>query len=164
MAVIDTSAAGMMNQTVLTVSAWLLKLWPLANHLMRKANQLSVRLDPELMKDFEECCRITGMDPMNLTRECLKAFIELVKRDGEIRMPLAIVPKSVAAGKAAARPRSDVETDAPVALPGNPSTASMRLSLNEDPAAPVVAKSPGPRARSTRPAITEIVEREKGKQ
>lgn len=62
--------------------------------MARKSNQLSVRLDSELQKDVEECCEITGLDSSTLMRECLKAFVREVRATGEIRLPLAIIPKS----------------------------------------------------------------------
>jgi hypothetical protein len=59
-----------------------------------KDHRITVRLSSELQAEIAEVCRITGLDEPTIIRECLKAFVDHVKDTGEIRLPLAIVPKS----------------------------------------------------------------------
>lgn len=104
----------------------------------RKTNQLSVRLDDQLLDDVEECAKITGLDPAVFMREAFKAFVAEVREKGEIRLPLAIVPKAKAA------PHAAPATVAGIVHPRTGSTAALRLegdasamSLNE-------SRSPAP--------------------
>lgn len=66
----------------------------LLNTLMQKTSQLNVRITPELRAEVDAACEKTGLDPAIAVRECLKAFVVEVQATGEIRLPLAIVPKS----------------------------------------------------------------------
>jgi|GEM_PF-3630180 len=60
---------------------------------MTKNTRITVRLPDSLRNELEEVCRITGLDEPTVVRACLEAFVEVVKRDGEIRLPLAIISK-----------------------------------------------------------------------
>lgn len=59
-----------------------------------KDQRITVRLSAELQAEITDACRITGLDEPTIIRECLKAFVKEVKASGEIRLPLAVVPKS----------------------------------------------------------------------
>jgi hypothetical protein len=59
----------------------------------RQSNQYTVRLDGDLQRQLEECLEITKMEPALLLRECIRCFIEEVKRTGQIALPLALVSK-----------------------------------------------------------------------
>jgi hypothetical protein len=61
--------------------------------MKRKSNQFTVRLDEELRAAVEECAKITGLDPALFMREAFKAFVSEVREKGEIRLPLALIPK-----------------------------------------------------------------------
>ena len=102
---------------------------------MKKSFQFNVRLPLELRDALLEACEAVGLDATTVTRACLKAFIDEVTRTGEIRLPLAIVPKAAAAPHAAAV-MGNRTGHSPTA-----STAALRLegdagamSLNEPPA------------------------------
>lgn len=60
---------------------------------MRKANQICVRMDSELLREVDACCAITGVDISQASREFFKAFVEVVRRDGQITLPFVIVPR-----------------------------------------------------------------------
>lgn len=59
-----------------------------------KSSQINVRLTEALREDLEHACAITGLDSATVVRACLEAFVAEVKRTGEIRLPLAVIPKS----------------------------------------------------------------------
>ena len=61
---------------------------------MRKSNQLSVRLDPELIAEIEECCEAMQTSPHQLISTCLKEYVQQVKTNGAILMPITIVSKA----------------------------------------------------------------------
>lgn len=87
---------------MLTMARWAGAVWPLVlemkKNTQKASNQYSCRLDDALQRDFEECLGITGMEPGLLLREAIKAFVEEVKATGEIRLPIAIVPKKAKIG------------------------------------------------------------------
>ena len=60
----------------------------------KRSNQINVRLDNELKAKFEATCEQVRIEPATVIRACIEAFVEEVQEKGEIRMPLAIVPKS----------------------------------------------------------------------
>jgi hypothetical protein len=81
-------------QAGLRIAVFLLQLLKkLTPPMKRKTNQFSVRLDPQLQADVDACVAITGLDPALFMREAFKAFVAEVREKGEIRLPLAIVPK-----------------------------------------------------------------------
>lgn len=60
---------------------------------MTKNTRITVRLPDSLRSELEEVCKLTGLDEPTVVRACLEAFVERVKNEGEIRLPLAIVSK-----------------------------------------------------------------------
>lgn len=96
---------------------------------MKKNKQLNVRLPHDLREELESACKIVGLDAATVTRACLQAFVDQVVQTGEIRLPLAIVPKASAAPHAApakaagiVRPRSD--STAALRLEGDPNAVT----------------------------------------
>ena len=66
--------------------------------MKKKTNQISVRLPEELQEALDRVCKLTGLDATTVTRACLQAFVEEVDRAGEIRLPLAVIPKKEVQG------------------------------------------------------------------
>jgi hypothetical protein len=67
---------------------------PLISHLVKKSketNQYSFRLTPQEQLEFEECIKLTGMDPKLLFHEAVRAFVSQVEAKGGIWLPLEIV-------------------------------------------------------------------------
>lgn len=60
---------------------------------MTKNTRITVRLPDSLRSDLEEVCKLTGLDEPTVVRACLEAFVDTVRRKGEIRLPLAIISK-----------------------------------------------------------------------
>lgn len=127
-----------------------------------------VRIEDELRQQFAEALHATGLEDAQFVKAAIRAFVEHVREHGEIRLPLAIVPKSELhrgpspPGKLPAPAKQQVggPSGAKAASGADPSTGSTRFSVNED--APQKISAPGPRARSTR-GIHRVVGREKGK-
>lgn len=136
--------------------------------MSKKDNRITVRLDATLQAQVNKACAITGLDEPTIIRECLKAFTEEVQRTGEIRLPLAIVPKSkaVAAAPIAAIvpsvPHSTGSTPASAASPANPPSAPAPFSLNEPSPIPPRA-TPPPTRTPARAALRRMAELEKKK-
>ncbi|MEI8233579.1 MAG: hypothetical protein WCH57_02705 [Verrucomicrobiota bacterium] len=61
---------------------------------MPKDIRITIRLSPQLAADLEAACKLTGLDVSTVSRACLEAYVEHVKRHREIRLPLAIAAKS----------------------------------------------------------------------
>lgn len=120
--------------------------------MKRKTNQFSLRLEQELADAVQECCKITGMEPSLFIKEAFKAFVEEVKRTGEIRLPLALVPKS----SLKKTPAGFLSTAAP-----QTPEAAISSRTNEEPATPrsaSVAKPENPITK-TRATMREIANR-----
>jgi predicted DNA-binding protein len=60
---------------------------------MRKESRISVRISHELRQQLDETCTLTNLDEPTIVRACLTAFIEQVKAEGGIWLPLKITPK-----------------------------------------------------------------------
>lgn len=60
---------------------------------MSKDARITLRLPQSLRTQLEEVCRLTGLDEPLIIRACIEAFVEAVARDGEIRLPIALVSK-----------------------------------------------------------------------
>jgi hypothetical protein len=125
---------------------------------MAKDTRIQFRVSEEKKRRFDHCAEVTGLDATALGEAAVEALCDYIELHGEITMPLVILHKSALA-KTAALPAQSGRSDAPVALPANPSTDSIRFSVNEEPA-PARHKSKPPRARSTRAGIHKIVEHE----
>ena len=63
---------------------------------MSKDTRLHFRLDNAAREKLREVCKLTGLDEATALRACIKAFIEYIEEHGEIRLPLAVVPKAKA--------------------------------------------------------------------
>jgi len=116
-----------------------------------------VRIDDQMRKDFDEVMEITGLGDTQFVKAAIRALVDYVREHGEIRLPLAIIPKSEVAkpfGAAGEKPNAPADG---LSTPSTPRFSPDALRLNEEP------PTTGPRARSTRRAITKLVEREKGK-
>lgn len=121
-------------------------LTKLTHRMKRKTNQFSVRLDPQLQADVEECARITGLDPALFMREAFKAFVGEVRATGKITLPIAIVPRGEKSPRATVHPTSSTavfsvneqptpaRATAPPATPGMTHTrAVLRKMAKENP-------------------------------
>lgn len=97
----------------------------LTKRMKRKTNQFSLRLDEDLAASVEECCKQTGIEPAHFIKEAFKAFVEEVRRTGEIRMPLALVPKM-----------SLIKTPFRSTVVPQSQDAAISSRLNEEPATP----------------------------
>lgn len=60
---------------------------------MRNNTRITVRLPNALRDELEKACQRTGLDEPTVVRACLEAFVETIRREGEIRLPLAIVSR-----------------------------------------------------------------------
>ncbi len=130
----------------------------LTKSMKRKSNQFSLRLDPELQAEVEECCRITGMEAPHFIREAFKAFVEEVRKTGEIRLPLALIPKSQLAQKAP-EPRAPFHST--VVLPSPEQEAASRLNEQQEPQlAPRDAAVPNaqPKITKTRAVMRKLAQ------
>jgi hypothetical protein len=127
---------------------------------MAKADRINVRLEPALRERLRRICKLTGLDEPTALRACVEAFVDYIETHGEIRLPLAIIPRKESKAAAPARTGSTA-----TAGRGGVSGAEdgPRFSVNEEPPADRLAKKvSGPRPRSTR-GIRKVIEREKGK-
>lgn len=61
---------------------------------MGKEERVNVRVEPDLRKDFNDVLELTGMGETQFVKAAIKALVEYVRENGEITLPLAIVPKS----------------------------------------------------------------------
>lgn len=113
---------------------------------MKKNKQLNVRLPNDLREELERACEVVGLDAATVTRACLQAFVDQVTHTGEIRLPLAIVPKK-------STPTFPLTARAPHVTP----------SLNE--AAPkldavrALPPAPAPKFTPTRAVMREIAKK-----
>lgn len=121
---------------------------------MSKDHRLHFRLDDKARNRLKEACALTGLDEATALRACILAFVDYVEQTGEIRLPLAVVPK----------PKT---TTVKIATPTFPSTAapvpSRASSLNEEPPARPVVPVAAPRITKTRAVLKRMVAKEKKK-
>jgi len=61
---------------------------------MKKNSRITVRLPEALRSELEEVCKLTGLDEPTVIRACLEAFVDVVKKEKEIRLPLAIISRA----------------------------------------------------------------------
>jgi len=120
---------------------------------MSKDHRLHFRLDDKARNRLKEACALTGLDEATALRACILAFVDYVEQTGEIRLPLAVVPKPKIATTKIPTPTFHV-TAAPV-----PS----RSSLNEEPPARPVVPTDAPRITKTRAKLKGMVARESKK-
>lgn len=69
----------------------------LSQKLMKKkvdSIQLSVRIPEQLREQLDEVCKVTGLDISVVVRACMEAFVGAYESDGQISLPLAVIPKS----------------------------------------------------------------------
>lgn len=66
---------------------------------MAKDARIHFRLREDLRERLLHVCKITGLDEPTIIRACIEAFIDHVESTGEIRLPLAVIPKSEAGKK-----------------------------------------------------------------
>lgn len=115
-----------------------------------KDTRISVRLSPELKRQVLEACALTGLDEPTVIRECLKAFVEEVATTGEVRLPLALIPKSKKLGSQntegpKAKPAVGAQesaTGARTALPPSGSTTAFSLNESDAPPSPRLTERP----------------------
>jgi len=117
----------------------------------RKTNQLSIRLEEEILQDLEKAAEATGMDQLEIVRTLLRTFVKQINAGDKLEFPLRLknVPKSEAAAVGEGRQ--------PIVHAGgrfSPSAAEQEAMLNEQPS--------GPRARSTR-GIKKIIKHEESR-
>lgn len=130
-----------------------------------KDSRIAFRASEELKGRLAAVSKTVRMTETNLAEACVEALVEYIERNGEITLPLAIVPKSELGGK-----EQDLARSTPplrralyaedIAVPSPSSIATSRL--NED-TPDLNPPATGPRARSTRPGVKKTIEREKGK-
>ncbi len=101
-----------------------------------------VRIDDDFRSDFDAALDLTGMGETQFVKAAIKAFIEYVRENEEITVPLAILPKS-AVKKAVSKSEA---TDTPTRSPHG---------VNED--SPTISK-PVSRAHA---ALKKMTERER---
>lgn len=61
---------------------------------MKKQIRISVRASDELKQRLKAASDLTGINETNLVISCVEALIEYIETHGEIRMPLAVIPRS----------------------------------------------------------------------
>lgn len=125
--------------------------------LMADEIRIHVRIAAELKERVQELSRVTGLDEATLVRKSLESIAQYFDEHGELTVPFVLLPKSALkkGSKTVALPAQSGRSDAPVALPVNPSTDSTRFSVNEP------APAYGPRPRSTRAGVKKTIERER---
>lgn len=124
---------------------------------MPKDSRIHLRLDPTERDKLQKVCDFTGLDEPTALRACVNALIEYIETHGEIRLPLAVIPKSKAATQPAAA------TDAPSARKRTGPTDNPH-GLNEPPAGYVEPDQLPPskqRMTRSRAALRTMTEREK---
>ena len=112
-----------------------------------KEIRVNVRIAEELKDQIQRVTQLTGVDESALVRACLESIVEYFDANGEITLPLAVLPKSQLKKLKAAQP-----IFVPTRSTAPPDDTQR---LNEDPA-PIGGK-PGPRAQSTKPGIAKTV-------
>lgn len=130
------------------------------------AKPIHVRIEEDLQKDFAEVLELTGMGETQFVKASIRALIEYVREHGEIRLPLAIVPKSELKQKlrTPATTQLPARGSAPIVPHMDPPTASTRAldteaaSRTSDPSPAEIAKVP---ARRNAPPVS--YRRKKGK-
>lgn len=121
-----------------------------------KHARIHVRIDDAMKARLAAAVRkinMPGVDEAAIVRGCLNAFVETVEEHGGIFIPIALKPREEGS-KSQALPAKSGRSDAPNALPANPSTDSTRCSVNEE---PVPRKPASPRLRSTRAGVRKTV-------
>ena len=144
---------------------------PIDRHLTGMSKPIHVRVDDDLRSAFDEALNVTGLGETQFVKAAIKAFVDYVQENGEVTVPLAILPKSKAKRpkKEDDFPSAGESKNADVAGVSTVSTQQSRppdntsgFSLNED--SPDYRKSSVPRAKGSRAALKGMVEKEKGKQ
>jgi len=97
---------------------------------MAKDTRITIRLSETLRKELDDVCKMTGIEEPTIVRACLEAFVEQVKREGEIRLPLAVVPKSELKKNDPPRPGRQ-----PISSTAEPATRQRAAFVEPDPPA-----------------------------
>lgn len=127
----------------------------LAPKLMSKtSNQLNVRIPEQLREQLDEVCKSTGLDISVVVRACMEAFVAAYDQDGQISLPLAVVPKSrLKQDSMPVVPAMKIPFSSTVVLPTPEDRAP---SMNEEPHRDAaVPKKPITKTRATLRAIAK---------
>jgi hypothetical protein len=116
----------------------------------RKNSQVTSRLPDGLLERLDKACDVTGLDTSTVVKACLTAFVEEVEATGEIRLPLAIVPK---VKKSSIRPEGSPTASG--SKGSSASTARHKFEVHEENQAPGLGGLGADRGRTHFPTSSE---------